>query len=271
MNNFVRQQQLNSWKDDLNRIKFAREKLNREQGIMTPHERQAHAERLHDEIRMVYPRIYKGVKSNLDEAIHKYQNAKTNTAKAKADEINSWDTAKLDSEMNAFRSMVKSALDNPGDPLAGGSGPSKRIEMLYQEAVASQNPLKIRAAADVLDGLSLPKLPIDQAGAIRITTRKAVEARESIRKTDQIMAAEKSEAEAAIELINTRETVHDVAAILGESTRNPFDDGSLAKLVKTVQFGSDGTVKVFNLDDPEVTGISWNAVDWDQVQKDQEG
>jgi hypothetical protein len=272
MNNFVKQQQLNGWKDDLNRIEYAREKLNRDQGMMTPYERQAHAESLHDEIRMVYPKIYKGLKSNLDVAIHKYQNTKINTAKAKADEINSWDTAKLDSEMNFFRSLVKSALDNPGNPLAGIPGPAKRIEMLYEEAVASQNPVKIRAAAEVLNGLPpLTKLPKDEAIGIRMTARDAAILTDTIRKTDHIMAAEKSEAEAAIELIETRESVHDAAAILGESTRNPFDDGSLAKLVKTVQIGPDGTVKVFNLDDPEVTGISWNAVDWDQVRKDQEG
>lgn len=271
MNNFVKPQQLNNWKDDLNRIKYAREKLNRDQGIMTPWERQAHTESLRDEIQKVYPRVYSGLKSNLDEAIGKYQNAKTNTAKAKAREINSWDMAKLDNEMNVFRSLVKSALDNPGNPLAGIPGPAKRIEKLYQEAVASQNTVKIRAAAEMLNGLPLTKLPTDEAVEIRMTARDAAILTDTIRKTDYIQAAEKAEAEAAIELVNTRDTIHDPAAILGESTKNVFDDGSLAKLVKTVQVGPDGAVKVFNLDDPEVNGISWNAVNWDQVQKDQEG
>lgn len=271
MNNFVRPQQLNNWNDDLKRIKAAREKLNRDQAIMTPYERQENAASLHDEVHKTYPRVYKGLKADLDEKIGKYQKAKTDTANAKAREINSWDMAKLETESRVFRSMVTSALDNPGNPLAGVPGPAKRIEKLYQEAAASKNPVKIRAAADVLDNLPVDKLPRDEALGIRITAREAIAARNAIRNTDYIQAAEKAEADAAVALVQARESIHEAAEILGESSRNIFAEGGLAKLAKTVQVGSDGVLKIFNLDDPEVTGIDLRNINWDQVQKDQEG
>lgn len=271
MNNFVKPQQLNSWKDDLNRIKTAREKLNRDQGIMTPWERQANGEKLHEEIHKTYPKVYNGLKANLGEVIGKYQQAKIDTAKAKAREINSWDTAKLETEFRVFQSMVKSALENAGDPLTGMAGPAKRIEQLYHEAVASQNPVKIRAAADVLDTLPLTKLPSDEAVAIRMTARDAAIARDTIRKTDYIQAAEKAESDAAFALVQVRDQIVDAATILGEPPTNIFAVGGLGKLAKTVQVDRDGLLKIYSLDDPEVTGVDLSNVNWDQVQNDQEG
>ena len=271
MNNFVKPQQLNSWNDDLNRIKAAREKLDRDQAIMTPWERQENGQSLRDQMHKAYPKVYNALKVNLDEKIEKYQQAKTNTAKAKAREINAWDMAKLETEIRVFQSMVTSALDNAGDPLAGVAGPSKRIEQLYQEAVASQNPVKIRAAADVLNTLSLTKLPTDEAVAIRMTAREAAIATDKIRKTDYIQAAEKAESDAAFELVQVRDMAIEAATILGEPPTNIFAVGGLGKLAKTVQVDRDGTVKIFSLDDPEVTGIDLSKVNWDQVQNDQEG
>lgn len=271
MNNFVKPTQSNNWNDDLKRIKAAREKLNNDQAIMSPWERQENAASLHEEVRKAYPRVYQGLKANLDEVTGKFQKAKADTSNAKAREINSWDMAKLDTEIRVFQSMVKSALDNPSNPLAGDSGPSKRIEKLYHEAVASKNPVKIRAAADVLANVSLPKMQFDEASEIRMTAREAAIARDSIRKTDYIQAAEKAESDAAFALIQARDLIHEAAGILGEPMNNIFAEGGLAKLAKTVQVGHDGVIQVYSLDDPEVTGIDLKNVDWDQVQKDQEG
>jgi hypothetical protein len=271
MKNFVQPQQMNNWKDDLKRIKTAREKLNRDQGMMTPWERQTHGESLRDEIHKAYPRVYKGLKADLDDLIHKYNDAKTNTSKAKAREINSWDMGKLEIEIRVFQSMVKSALENAGDPLTGVAGPSQQIEKLYEEAIASQNPVKIRAAADVLNGLSLTKLPSDEAVAIRMTARDAAIVRDTIRKTDYIQAAEKAESEAAFALIQARDQVHEAAEILGEPSSNIFAVGGIGKLAKTIQVGNDGTLNIFDLDDPQVTGIDLSNVNWNQVDSDQEG
>jgi len=271
MNNFVKPQQLNSWKDDLTRIKTAREKLNRDQAIMTPWERQVNGEKLHDEIHKTYPKVYNGLKADLGEKIGKYQQAKANTSKAKAREINAWDMAKLETEIRVFQSMVTSAIANAGDPLTGMAGPAKRIEQLYQEAVASQNPVKIRAAADVLNNFPMTKLPADEAVAIRMTARDAAIVRDTIRKTDYIQAAEKAESEAAFELVQVRDMVHEAAEILGEPPTNIFAVGGLGKLAKTVQVDRDGVLKIYSLDDPEVTGVDLSNVNWDQVQNDQEG
>lgn len=238
---------------------------------MTSWERQENAASLHDVIKTAYPKVCQGLKVNLDDGIRKYQKTKIDTENAKAREINSWDMAKLDTETRVFHSMVKSALENAGNPLAGVPGPSKRIEKLYQEAVASKNPVKIRAAADVLDSLSVENIPVDEAIAIRMTARQATIDRDSIRKTDYIQAAEKAESDAAFELIQARDMIHDAAEILGEPSQNIFAEGSLAKLAKTVQVGHDGTVKIYNQDDPEVTGIDLSNVNWDQVNTDQEG
>lgn len=271
MNNFVKPQQLNSWNDDLKRIKAAREKLNRDQAVMSPYERQENAASLRDEMSKAYPKVYQGLKANLDDGIRKYQKARVDTENAKAREINAWDMAKLETEIRVFQSLVKSAMDNPGNPMAGVPGQARRIEKLYQEAVASKNPVKIRAAADVLESLPTQKLSMDEAAAISMTARQATAARDAIRKTDYIQAAEKAESEAAFALVQARDNIQEAATILGEPPTNIFAVGGLGKLAKTVQVGHDGAVRIYSLDDPEVTGIDLKNVNWDQVDSDQEG
>ena len=48
--------------------------------------------------------------------------------------------------------------------------------------------------------------------------------------------------------------------------------GSITKLQRMVQVEREtGDIRLYTMDDPEVTGIDWKAVNWDQVRKDQEG
>lgn len=259
------------WMSKVNQIKEARKVLSQNAGLMSAWERQTISEDINDNVSRNYSRIYGGAKERLDNAKNTYKSATAKRQAAEAREINSWDTGKLNAEMQAYQTRVNIELAKQGAGIFG-NGPtiSKRIEALYREAVASGDKHKIRAAAEAVQAANTDKLPIDQRVEVQSIRREANDKLNELRFTDDIATALNEENAAILQLQNEQKFVREVGAVLNDDQEFlGMPVGSFAKLASTVRFVEDG-VKLLELDDPEITGIRWSTDPgtMEQLQKD---
>lgn len=263
----------NTWQDRLKEIKIAREHLAKHEAMMTPYERQMRSEEIHQKLEAYYPTIYKGVKTAWDGWINEYKKATARLSEAKAKEYAKWDPAKLGAEMQTFRTLVDQRLMTEKDSiLAGGPGPAERVKKVYEEYQKSGDPYKQRASSEVLLGLPTQGLRRDDVIGIRFLGHEAESNLLQLRNTEEIQKAEEAYMESAQELFKQRAQLSEVASLVGEPPDTGFGSGSITKLQRMVQVEREtGDIKLYTMDDPEVTGIDWKGVNWDQVQKDQEG
>lgn len=255
----------NDWLSKLNQIREARQEYAKIERILDPYQRQTIGENIKADAEASYSRIYQGVKARLDNAKGNYKNAAAKRAAAIAHEINSWDTAKLNAEMQAFKMRVDMEFnkrDTQG--IFSGSPVSKRIEQLYQEAQASGDRYKMRAAAEVLRSADTEKLPSEQRTAVLFTARAASDNLESLRNTDEIKTAIDQENAAVKAMQDEILFVKEAGAVLHDDQElfgSPI--GGFAKLASTIKFEREAgnvKIKLLELDDPELTGIDLSKI-----------
>ena len=267
----------NDWLSKLNQIKEARSEYNKIERILSPYERQTIFGNIKADAEANYSRVYNGVKARLDAAVGNYKAAAAKRAAAIAKEINSWDAGKLNDELQAFQMRVNMELgkkDTQG--IFSGQPAPRRIEALYQEAQASGDRYKMRAAAEVLRAADVEKLPSEQQMQVQLLARAASDNLEALRNTDDIQNAIDQE-NAAIK------AMQDEQAFVREAAEVMFDEGgsifgrevsNFGKLASTIRFErSEGSVKIniLGLDDPAITGIDWNESSLTQLKNEQEG
>ena len=248
-----------TWHERVKEIKIAREHLSKHEALMTPYEREMRSEEIHDKLRSYYPTVYGGVKKAWEGWINEYNKATARLAEAKAKEYAKWDPAKLGAEMQAFKMMVDQKLSSASDSVfAGGPGPSERVKKLYEEYQKSGDPYKQRASCEVMQGISTQGLKRDEAVNIRLLGHEAEGRLLQLRNTEEIQKAEEHYVESAQELFKQRENLSEVATLMGEPPDFGMGRWEIGKLQRMVQVEREtGEIKIYSLEDPEVTGIHW--------------
>lgn len=275
----ARQTQQNSgdWLSKLNQIKEARSEYNKIERILTPYERQTIFGNIKADAEANYSRVYQGVKARLDAAVGNYKAAAAKRAAAIAKEINSWDAGKLNDELQAFSTRVNMEVGKKdAQGIFSGQPAAARIEALYQEALASGDRYKMRAAAEVLRAADVEKLPSEQQMQVQLLARAASDNLEALRNTDDIQNAIDQENAAIKQMQDEQKFVREAAEVMFEEGSSLFgrELGSFGKLASTIRFErSEGSVKIniLGLDDPAITGIEWNESSLTQLKNEQEG
>lgn len=258
------QQNSSDWMGKLNQIKAARRDYERTQSVMTPYERQTIWGNINADANANYGRIYQGIKQRFDSAKENYKSAAARRAAAIAKEINSWDSGKLNAEIQAYQTRVNMELSKQdAQGIFTGNSVSKRIAALYQEAQASGDRYKMRAAAEVLQAVNSEKLPLEQRFDVQLISREAIDQLETLRNTDEIKAGIEGENAAIKQMQDEQAFVKEAGAILADDQEFLGRAvGGFAKLAQTVKFERDGRevkIKLLELDDPEITGIHWST------------
>ena len=265
------------WMSKLTEIKAAQDKYAKDQSIMSAYERQTTWGDIEAKISQNYSSVFKGVKNRFDAAVGSYKAAAAKRAAAIAREINSWDAAKLNAEMQAFQMRVGMELnkrDTQG--IFSGAPVSKRIEEIYREAQASGDRYKMRAAAEVLRGTDTEKLPSEQRTAVQMIARNASDNLDALRYTDEIKSAIDQENAAVKAMQDEQQFVREAGAVMRDAPTNVLgrDVSNFGKLASTVKFErADGriNIRILDINDPEITGITFNAATFEKLKNEQEG
>lgn len=260
-NRFFGHTQPQTWRDLLKELKAAKDELRRHENIMTPYERQAISESIKARAEAVGPRLQGGAIAEWKAAIEVYQDKAAAVEKARIAEINRWDNARLGAEIGAVKALVELALSGGnGNALAGMTKAAPRLERIYNEAQASGDIYKQRAAAEVfrsLDGASLKTDTTDRA-AVSGLVHKAAKDLPGLRVTDGITQAIHERDEAAQGVYNLRSELNDVSLVMGYGDATGlFASGPIASAFRGVKFNNDHTLTIFPEDSVEVTGIQF--------------
>lgn len=269
----ARQTQQNSgdWLAKLNQIKDARKEYKGIEHILTPYERQTIWGNIKADAEANYSRVYQGVKARLDAAVGNYKSAAAKRAAAIAKEINSWDAGKLNNELQAFSTRVNMELGKKdAQGIFSGQPAARRIEALYQEAQASGDRYKKRAAAEVLRAADVEKLPSEQQMQVQLLARTASDNLEALRNTDDIQNAIDQENAAIKQMQDEQKFVREAAEVMFDEGGQIFgrDVSNFGKLASTIKFEREAgnvKIKILDINDPEITGIDLSNL------KEQEG
>lgn len=269
----ARQTQQNSgdWLAKLNQIKEARSEYNKIERILTPYERQTIFGNIKADAEANYSRVYQGVKARLDAAVGNYKAAAAKRAAAIAKEINSWDAGKLNDELQAFQTRVNMELGKKDvQGIFSGQSAASSIERLYQEALASGDRYKMRAAAEVLRAANVEKLPSEQQMQVQLLARAASDNLEALRNTDDIQNAIDQENAAIKQMQDEQKFVREAAEVMFDEGGQIFgrDVSNFGKLASTIKFEREAgnvKIKILDINDPEITGIDLSNL------KEQEG
>ena len=267
----------NDWLSKLNQIKEARSEYNKIERILTPYERQTIFGNIKADAEANYSRVYNGVKARLDAAVGNYKAAAAKRAAAIAKEINSWDAGKLNDELQAFSTRVNMEVGKKdAQGIFSGQPAAARIEALYQEALASGDRYKVRAAAEVLRAANVEKLPSEQQMQVQLLARAASDNLEALRNTDDIQNAIDQENAAIKQMQDAQRFVREAGAVMFDEGGQIFgrDVSSFGKLASTIKFEREAgnvKIKILDINDPAITGIEWNETTLEQLKKEQEG
>ena len=261
----------NDWLSKLNQIKEARSEYNKIERILTPYERQTIFGNIKADAEANYSRVYNGVKARLDAAVGNYKAAAAKRAAAIAKEINSWDAGKLNDELQAFQTRVNMELGKKDvQGIFSGQSAASSIERLYQEALASGDRYKMRAAAEVLRAADVEKLPSEQQMQVQLLARAASDNLEALRNTDDIQNAIDQENAAIKQMQDEQKFVREAAEVMFDEGGQIFgrDVSNFGKLASTIKFEREAgnvKIKILDINDPEITGIDLSNL------KEQEG
>lgn len=251
----------NDWLSKLNQIKEARSEYNKIERILTPYERQTIFGNIKADAEANYSRVYQGVKARLDAAVGNYKAAAAKRAAAIAKEINSWDAGKLNDELQAFSTRVNMELGKKdAQGIFSGQPAARRIEALCQEAQASGDRYKMRAAAEVLRAADVEKLPSEQQMQVQLLAREASDNLEALRNTDDIQNAIDQENAAIKQMQDEQKFVREAAEVMFDEGGQIFgrDVSNFGKLASTIKFEREAgnvKIKILDINDPEITGI----------------
>ena len=238
----------NDWLSKLNQIKEARSEYNKIERILTPYERQTIFGNIKADAEANYSRVYNGVKARLDAAVGNYKAAAAKRAAAIAKEINSWDAGKLNDELQAFQMRVNMEVGKKdAQGIFSGSPAAARVKQIYQEALASGDRYKMRAAAEVLRAADVEKLPSEQQMQVQLLARAASDNLEALRNTDDIQNAIDQENAAIKQMQDEQKFVREAAEVMFDEGGQIFgrDVSNFGKLASTIKFEREaGNVKI---------------------------
>ena len=133
-----------TFRDIVNKLKAYDDKVNRMWGVYTPAERIEAKEHRKSELVRHRPTLINGMRAELETAQSSVKRAEQLMKVAQKKEINSWDSTRLNSEMDIATKRISQAVKS--------DDPTKAIQALVQEADNSGDRYKIRALGEMIQG-----------------------------------------------------------------------------------------------------------------------
>jgi len=237
----------------LDLIKRGMEVLQKHGSIMTQFEKLTAQEEIQAAKDKYHPYIVQHVLGKHNQAIENYKEARALVAKAKANETNRWDPAKLRDNMQLIGDQIARLSAMQPDPLRGFD-PVNEVKALFDQAKNSQDPYKQRAAAEII--ATMPEFGNhDTAVELAILKHDARNVLSAVHETEEIAAAKANRDAALQELAKVQTEVIETGNLMGYDTTGVFSSGPYAQALKRVNFQQDG-VEILEPDDPRVTGIA---------------
>jgi len=226
--------------------------------IMTPWERLTVQEEVKRKQEEFFPDITRAVIGKFDQAAKKYQDTRALVAKARANEINRWDAAKLNEHTERYTNQINQLASRQSNPL-GGFNPADAIERVLSEALQSGDVHKIRAAAEVVQSTQVTDS--NSKTKMVILQRSAGEALKNLSESEEIRAAQQLRAQTLAELDAVKNEVIETSKLFpGQDATAPmFANGPYANALKRINT-KNGEVEILDANDPKVSGIDWSMM-----------
>lgn len=196
------------------------------------------------------------------EAIGAFQAAEKKIADERRKEINRFDTAKYNAELQAIQARVKMTVEHPKNIMDATEKPiSQRLQQIYDEAIQSGDIHKQRAAVEVIKDMPVVGSQPEERMSVNFLAKTAAAKEAEVRQTDGILKAQQERQAALQELDQRRERLNTVSQALGMGRADDLMGFSfLARAYKQVQRDpATGEIKIYQETDPEVTGVYWKG------------
>jgi hypothetical protein len=237
-------------------IKTAQQELRLHGHEMSPYERNVISREIKRRQDELIPVVGGMVIGEFHQAIGKYKASEQLMQAERTKEINRFDSAKLNTEIQLMQTRVQMATQKDKNVLRGDNpGISAQLQQVYSEAIQSGDLHKQRAAIEVIKSVSLPGG--QERGFVNDLARQAERAEVEFRQTEGTRNAQQARMDALGELHAKHEQLDKVSQLLGMGAiDDPFNPGPFAKAAKMVEFTAEGPV-IYDENDPAVTGVLW--------------
>lgn len=181
-----------TWREQLAELETYQKDFAANEGIMTLYERQNYNAEYESVKKRFEPSIQAGAIGEYRSALAQFRLAQAREKAAKKNEINRWDPAKLAANMQVVDILINQSIaaGKYQDDLPGA------VAAIYEEAKESGDPVKLRAACEVLR--SITARGTDQDERMRLN-RIAGDARrdlEGLRQTEEMTQANEAASKA---------------------------------------------------------------------------
>ena len=195
-------------------------------------------------------------------AIENYKNAQETINAERTKEINRFDSAKFNAELQNVNTRVNMALRADVNELKNDPKPSAKIAAIYSEAIQSNDIHKQRAAIEVIKTLPLSGTASERAELNQLV-RSAADAEIKFRQTEGTIKAQQDAAQAENDILAKKEKLNKVSQVLGMgSVDDVFSNSPFAKAARLVERDrTTGEIVIHNEEDPEVTGVFWGKAE----------
>lgn len=196
-------------------------------------------------------------------AIKNYQDALVKVDAERTKEINRFDSAKFNTELQAITTRVNLAFQGDVNELRGDKPKSDRLAAIYSEAMQSGDIHKQRAAFEVIKALPITG-DLQERMKINQLAKDAEAAEFTFRQTEGTLKAQQERTAALNDLGAKQEKLNKVSEVLGMgSIHDPLASSPFAMAARQVEWPRD-TGKgerisnepiIHNENDPEVTRV----------------
>lgn len=219
-------------------------------------------EEVNQSIAELRPKVVKAAIAEHAGKIDSFKWAQAKVKRAIANEIARWDPRQLLDQMEFTRARVQAVLD-AGDDLLLQKNAGSDLEAIYNEAAISDDPVRLRAAAEVFRSVlfKMPQTVGDEGRKIanRLQFRAEDDLRQ-LKETEELKAAQEGENAAWQELLNVQEDLFRASRVLdGYDADFIFASNEFSQAVRRVRVLNDERV-ILEANDPDVTGVLFKGV-----------
>jgi len=246
-----------SWRDKLAEIKAAEQTYREYYSIMTPMEREVNRKEVSKITSQYAPAITQGVLQLHENALQKLKRADQKVKQEKRKEIASWEAARLAAEMQVYEMLIDHAVHTEPGKSDFRETTAQRIEKIINEAKASGDKYKQRAAAEVLKAALSNTSGLDDDARLQVNhmAQQSKAELEKIRTTPELEAAYEEAQAVYDEYRAVRDEVARTSKDIGEGDPyHPLSISPFTKALKRVRWEGE-ELKIYDADDPEVTGV----------------
>ena len=214
-----------TFRDIVNKLKAFDDKVNRMWGVYTPAERIEAKEHRKSELIKHRPTLINGMRAELESAQSSVKRAEQLMKVAQKKEINSWDSTRLNSEMDIATKRISQAVK--------AENPTEAIQALEKEAELSGDRYKIRALGEMIQskGKNLPEFQnrADIQWAAAQQSKKLIK----LRTSPEMVELEELASKAYDQYDATTEDLAKISELIGEGDPfHPLATNDLSRAMK---------------------------------------